>query len=224
MNMYSLGEPCCRGINEELFDVYEEVATASMLTAATETKGKYSTPDNIEKLGLSYCRVSLDGSWQKRGHASLNGVVTAMSNGKCVDVHVLSKYCRQCQIWQRRKGTDIYDKWKVTHVCKINHVKSSGAMEGVGAVEMFFRSVTKNTLIYNEYLGDGDTSSFKEVVASAPYADYDVVPEKIECVGHVQKRLGTRIRNKVKEYKGTETPLSCYAQESLTRANGFSLR
>ena len=41
-----------------------------------------------------------------------------------------------------------------------------------------------------------------------PYADYDVTPVKLECVGHVQKRLGTRLRNKIKEYKGTATPLS----------------
>ena len=27
--------------------------------------------------------------------------------------------------------------------------------------------------------------------------------EKLECVGHVQERLGTRLRNKIKEYKGT---------------------
>ena len=39
-------------------------------------------------------------------------------------------------------------------------------------------------------------------------ADYDVTPEKLECVGHIQKRLGTRLWNKTKEYKGTETPLS----------------
>ena len=31
--------------------------------------------------------VSADGSWQKRGHSSLNGIVTIIStnNGKCVD-------------------------------------------------------------------------------------------------------------------------------------------
>ena len=37
-------------------------------------------------------RVTVDGSWQKRGHNSLNGVVTAISGGKCVDVEVLSKH------------------------------------------------------------------------------------------------------------------------------------
>lgn len=38
--------------------------------------------------------------------------------------------------------------------------------------------------------------------------DYSVMPEKLECMGHVQKRLGTRLCTKMKEYKGTATPLS----------------
>ena len=34
------------------------------------------------------------------------------------------------------------------------------------------------------------------------------MPIKLECVGHVQKRLGTRLRNLVKAHKGTSQPLS----------------
>ena len=81
-------------------------------------------------------------------------------------------------------------------------------MESSGAVDMFCRSLAINKLIYNGYLGDGDSSSFKDVVDAKPYVVYNIDPEKYECVGHVQKRLGTRLRNKVKEFKGTKTPLS----------------
>ena len=35
-----------------------------------------------------------------------------------------------------------------------------------------------------------------------------MIPEKLECVGHVQKRLSTRLRNLVKKYKGTKMPIS----------------
>ena len=53
-------------------------------------------------------------------------------------------------------------------------------------------------------MGDGDTSSFSEVVTSQPYKEHgDIIPVKLECVGHVQKRLGTRLRNLVKQHKGT---------------------
>ena len=72
-------------------------------------------------------------------------------------------------------------------------------------------------------MGDGDTSSFSEVVASEPYKDHgNVVPEKLECVGHVQKRLGTRLRNMVKRHKGTSTPLS--GKGKLTEKNINSMQ
>ena len=41
-------------------------------------------------------------------------------------------------------------------------------MEAVGPVEIFHRSISNYGLIYNEYLGDGDTSSFKEVIVLDP--------------------------------------------------------
>ena len=46
--------------------------------------------------GYGLCRVSLDGSWQRRGHASLKGVVTTISYGKCIDVETMTKFCRDC--------------------------------------------------------------------------------------------------------------------------------
>ena len=54
----------------------------------------------------------------------------------------------------------------------------------------------------------GDSSSFKEVVESNPYSEFGIVPEKVECVGHVQKRLVTCWWNMPNEYKGAETLLS----------------
>ena len=81
-------------------------------------------------------------------------------------------------------------------------------MESVGAVAMFKRSLQKNKLIYKEYLGDGDTSSFNDVIVADPYKEYGIMPVKLECVGHVQKRLGKRLRNLVKAQKGTKKPIS----------------
>ncbi|GFV95581.1 uncharacterized protein TNCV_4575821 [Trichonephila clavipes] len=39
--------------------------------------------------------VAIDGTWQKRGHTSLNGVATAVSvdTGKVVDAEILSRKC-----------------------------------------------------------------------------------------------------------------------------------
>ncbi|GFT41501.1 uncharacterized protein TNCV_3942611 [Trichonephila clavipes] len=41
--------------------------------------------------------------------------------------------------------------------------------------------------------GDGDTKTFNALSENKPYDD-DYLIQKIECVGHVQKRMGTRLR------------------------------
>ena len=139
--------------------------------------------------GLVNCEVSVDGSWQKRGHSLLNGVVTAVSDGKCLDVHVLSKHCKRCTIWEQKKDRHEYEECKATNQCNINHEKSSGSMEAAGLVKIFQHSVQNHKLFYSQYLGDGDTLLFKEVVESNPCSEFGIVPKNVECVCHVQKRL-----------------------------------
>ena len=81
-------------------------------------------------------------------------------------------------------------------------------MEAAGAIDIFNRSIEKNNLIYHEYLGDGDTSLFKKVVDTNPYENYDIIPNKLEYIGHVQNRVGARLRSCVKSHKGTNKPIS----------------
>ena len=92
--------------------------------------------------------ISLDGTWQKKGHSSKNGVVTAISasTGKCLDYHVMSKSCKGCQTWSKQQNDPNYNEWKNNHNCHINHAKSSGAMETAGVVTIFKRSLDKNKL------------------------------------------------------------------------------
>ncbi|KAK3781917.1 hypothetical protein RRG08_064172 [Elysia crispata] len=73
-------------------------------------------------------------------------------------------------------------------------------MEAVGAVIIFSRSEEQRKLRYMQYLGDDDSASFKKVNESKPYGESADV-EKMECVGHVQKRCGTRLRKLVNEKK-----------------------
>ena len=58
-----------------------------------------------------------------------------------------------------------------------------------------------------DYNKNKDAFSFKDVVESKPYQEYDITPVKLECIGHVQKRLGSRLCNLVKSHKGTSNPL-----------------
>ena len=99
----------------------------------------------------------------------------------------------------KKKGTQEYDEWIVNHMCKINHNKSSYAMETVGAITFFQRSIEKYNLRYLKFKGDGDTEAFAKVVEAQPYGDMTI--EKLECVGHVQKRLRTHLRTLRKNLK-----------------------
>ena len=81
-------------------------------------------------------------------------------------------------------------------------------MEVAGAVKIFERSMPTYIVRYTDYLGDGDTKAYLEVCERKPYRP-DVGIKKIECVGHIQKRMGTRLRTlKAKTKKlPDDTPL-----------------
>ena len=104
-----------------------------------------------------------------------------------------------------KKNDDIgaYESWYEKHKdsCTINHNGSAGKMEVDAVVEMFGRSVQKHGVKYEKYIGDGDSKTFKGILDINPYDD-DPVVEKKECVGHVQKRMGSRLRKLKKKGLG----------------------
>ena len=63
---------------------------------------------------------------------------------------------------------------------------------------IFERSQAKHGLRYTKLLGDGDSKSF----ATVKNTYEGVTMEKLECVGHVQKRVGSRLRSLKKAKKG----------------------
>ena len=78
-------------INSELHNAYvgtESVEKAAHEICDLEFQNTASTTDIDSILDT---KVSGDGVWQKIGHSSLNGVVTLIGNGKCIDHEVLSK-------------------------------------------------------------------------------------------------------------------------------------
>ena len=125
-----------------ILDAYDSVVTDSMHSAALEHIKSGHNAADID--------ASFHGTWQRRGHASLNGIVTANSqeNGKCIDYQVETKTCRACIIWENKKHhkPEHYATFKETHVCRITHTGSAGYMEANGAVKMFRRSEMKNNL------------------------------------------------------------------------------
>ncbi|GFY22477.1 uncharacterized protein TNCV_2177381 [Trichonephila clavipes] len=84
----------------------------------------------------SSSKSKLDGTWQKRGHTSLNGVVTAVSvdTGKVVDAEILSRKC-SCHF----NGNLHSDE------CSANYFRNSGGMEVEDALRIFNRSEAKSS-------------------------------------------------------------------------------
>ncbi|GFW61960.1 uncharacterized protein TNCV_4669851 [Trichonephila clavipes] len=156
----------------------EKVAKVSMALAAAETLSFNNGNPNVP--------VAIDGTWQKRGHTSLNGVVTAVSvdTGKVIDAEILSRKC-SCHF----NGNLHSDE------CSANYFGNSGRMEVEGALRIFNRSEVLHNLRYTQYLGDGDSKAYKAVLESKPYKDVNI--EKLECVGHVEKRMGLITKLKV---------------------------
>ncbi|KAK0049761.1 hypothetical protein Bpfe_020782 [Biomphalaria pfeifferi] len=87
--------------------------------------------------------------------------------------------------------------WKEQHDCCTYHHKSSKSMEQDSAVILWNRSVAKYNFRYVEMLSDGDSSAFKAVLESKPYADKAVT--KLDCINHAHKRMGTALRKLAKE-------------------------
>ena len=104
---------------------------------------------------------------------------------------------------KERYQTRENELWKAEHSpkCKANYSGSAPAMEPEGAKRIFNRSVSSHNLMYDTLFGDGDSKSFS-AIENTYKEEYDVVVEKKECVGHVQKRLGTALRKLKKEKKG----------------------
>ena len=150
------------------------------------------------------CGVSFDGTWQKRGFSSRNGCVTAISidTGKVLDVEALSQACKQCELHEHLdKNSEEYRRWQADHTtCKANFKGSAPAMEPEGVNRIFRRSVELHNLRYTEYYGDGDSKSFSRV--KDVYQASGITVEKKECIGHVQKRVGTTLRKLKRENPG----------------------
>lgn len=162
----------------------------SLLCTAAKDVCVQSMKDSIEESviendGDRDLTVICDGSWQRRGHVSLNGIVSAISanTGKVIDIKILSKYCRCKDRMSNIHTTD----------CIANYSGVSGGMEVSGVVAIFQESVSKYNVRYKYYLGDGDSASYPAVISSQPYGP-DFLVEKLECVGHIQKRMGSRLK------------------------------
>ena len=109
----------------------------------------------------------------------------------------MSKKWKGCSRWAHKNNSPGYQEWRANHVCQANHSGSSGSMEPTA------NTFNINNFRYTNYIYIYiyivfvlciyiDSSVFNTIKESKPYSD--TIITKLECVGHVQKRLDTRCR------------------------------
>jgi hypothetical protein len=96
--------------NQTIGSAVADVSVYFMVQAARETVAENEEDDT------SHITACYDGTWQKRGHTSLNGIISATSvdRGKVLYIEIMSK-CFVCH----NNPTSL-------HECKKNHEGASG--------------------------------------------------------------------------------------------------
>ena len=119
-----------------------------------------------------------------------------------LDVEALSQACKQCELHEHLdKNSEECQRWQADHTtCKATFKGSAPAMEPEGVNRIFRRSVELHNLRYTEYYGDGESKSFSRV--KDVHQASGITVEKKECIGHVQKRVGTTILKLKRENPG----------------------
>lgn len=144
--------------------------------------------DERDSQGNLHIEVSFDGTWMTRGHRSHIGIgfVIEVYTGLIVDFEVICNYCPICKSGKVKKGP---------HRCHMNFPGKAGSMEAEEAKIIWSRSL-QHGFVYTVFVGDGDSTAYNAVAQlnnkQGPYTDVQVVKE--ECINHISKRMGTRLR------------------------------
>lgn len=185
---------------ENIYVATSAVYSCILKQAVEDEKKKNEEAGNV----ATHLTVSSDGTWKRRGFSSLFGVsiLVGKYSKKVVDAVIKSSFCQACNLWNKKKDDNIneYNEWYETHeeTCSINNEGSASKMEIDAVTEMFLRSKEKHGVLYMKYIGDGDSKTFRRILNVNPYGDEATVVKK-ECVGHVEKRMGTRLRDAKKK-------------------------
>ena len=188
-------------------DTTTRVVSKSMELSANQVHSSSRATDLLPE-NLRSCTVSFDASWHRRGHFSNQGFAAAIDSehGKVLDYQLYDRVCYPCSKWpeeRKENNPEDYEEYWSTHnpLCTANFSGSSQSMESAAAVEIWKRSVSRHRLVYDTYIGDGDSSSYKNLVKSDPYNGLTTV-RKEECLGHVQKRIKKHLHKKSETFKG----------------------
>lgn len=146
----------------------QKISEQNMKLAAEEVYQIASV--NISKNDRISLGVSFDCSWNSRGWQAKQGVVAAIAqdNGKIIDVSHKVSYCRECTLKQNdhhnKKISSLeYLEWFLKHEINwyLNHTGPQVHTQSI--IALYQRSIGKNKLMYDPFVGDGDSSAYREV-------------------------------------------------------------
>ncbi|CAF4142249.1 unnamed protein product [Rotaria magnacalcarata] len=217
---------------DELFD-FAHIDFLSLIDDIR--RSKQCEPNDVLNL-----TVSLDGTWKKRGHQSMYGIVFLIEAelGYCLDFETLSKRCELCEVKQRILTASQFKKWYEMHqtTCSKTWDGSAGGME-------------KEGLRYTNMISDGDSSAYeavkhtyvnaliKNLIRSGKFTNHSSMDSKDEniniflsklsseqyennlvtkedCINHVKKRVSSHLKTLKSRYSGFEN----VREENLTSA------
>ena len=94
---------------------------------------------------------------------------------------------------------------EIISYCNLNYTGSSPAMKTAGPTKIFSSSKEKHELYYTSFYGNGDSKAYppvEDIKKTNYHKRYPSKPIKtFECVGHYQKRVGSRLRDLKKSTK-----------------------
>jgi len=98
--------------------MHECIKTVAEILFKKAVKEEIAETCKAKDLGkITELTVSGDGTWKKRGFSSLFGVSSIIGyyTGKVIDVIVKSSYCKVCEYWSKKEGSEEYEEWLRTH-------------------------------------------------------------------------------------------------------------
>lgn len=95
-------------------------------------------------------------------------------------------------------------------------------MEMDSIKEMFSRSEELHGVRYVNYIGDGDSKTFKGILDLQPYGDFIV--KKSEDINHVHKRMAMHLRNVKKSKKFKRRVFTDALIKKLSTYYGLAIR
>ncbi|GFT17863.1 uncharacterized protein TNCV_4910431 [Trichonephila clavipes] len=164
----------------------------SLNDVRSQVKSPYQSNSAITDIDVTF-----DGTWLTRGHSSQIGVgcMIDLLTGFVMDFEIMSKRCIECE-----PPNLVWEKIQQNSMCE-------------AALKLWQRSEDSG-FRYTTLLSNGDAKTYQYLNTKEVYGPE--IKIKIEdCINHVSKRLGTSLRNAVKEWRARGVSLGGKSRGSL---------